>query len=212
MAAADPDTDRLLRMAREGNHSAGEQLLTRHRDRLRRMVDIRLDPRLASRVDPSDVVQETMADAARRLPQYLKDAPLPFYVWLRRLAQEHLADMYHHHIQTQKRTVTREAAGAGAMLPDESVMELAAQIIQSDATSPSGHVSRDEIRDRVHAALKHLGPRDSEVLVMRYLEQMSNAEIADALDITTGAVKMRHLRALERIHSQLGEQAREYLR
>ena len=72
MAAAGPDTDKLLQMAREGNLSAREQLLTRHRDRLWRMVDIRMDPRLASRVDPSDVVQETMADAARRLPEYLQ--------------------------------------------------------------------------------------------------------------------------------------------
>ena len=211
MAVADPETDRLLRMAREGNASAGVQLLARHRDRLRRMVDIRMDRRLSSRVDPSDIVQETMADAARRLPEYLQDAPLPFYAWLRRLAQEHLADAYSHHIQTQKRTVTREADGVGVRLPDDSVLELAAQIIKSD-TSPSGHVLRDEIRDQVHDALKQLDSQDSEVLVMRYVEQMSNSEIADALDITPGAVKMRHLRALERIHGRLGEQAREYLR
>ena len=58
----------------------------RYRDRLRRLVAVRLDPRLAARADASDVVQEALADAARKLDGYLRDRPIPFYPWLRQLA------------------------------------------------------------------------------------------------------------------------------
>ena len=76
-------TETLIRRAGEGDASAIPRLLTRHQPRLRRMIAIRLDPRLAARVDPSDVVQEALADAARRLPDYVRQPSHPFYPWLR---------------------------------------------------------------------------------------------------------------------------------
>jgi RNA polymerase sigma-70 factor (ECF subfamily) len=91
MRTANPDTEELLQRAASGDPQARQLLLTRHRKRLRRMVAVRLDPRLAARLDPSDVVQEALAAAARQLDAYLRDRPLPFYPWLRRLAWERLA-------------------------------------------------------------------------------------------------------------------------
>jgi RNA polymerase sigma-70 factor (ECF subfamily) len=85
-----PDTDQLLRRIAQGDVAARELLLARHRDRLRRMVALRLDPRLQARVDPSDVVQDTLAEADVKLADYARRRPLPFYPWLRRLAWEHL--------------------------------------------------------------------------------------------------------------------------
>ena len=90
MATTNPDTDLLLDRAAAGDGRARQELLARHRKRLRRMVALRLDRRLAARVDPSDVVQEALADAARKLDGYLRDRPLPFYPWLRQLAGERL--------------------------------------------------------------------------------------------------------------------------
>src|ERR1700757_2715447 len=92
------------------------ELLDRHRDRLRRMVAVRLDPRLAAGVDPSDVVQEALAKADAKLDRYLRERPLPFYPWLRQLAQERLIDLHRRHVQARRRSVTREEAAAG--LPD----------------------------------------------------------------------------------------------
>jgi len=81
----DPETEELLRNA-SGGGPAVDVLLERHRKRLRRMVTVRLDRRLAPLVAPSDVVQEALADASRKLNDFLRDRPLPFYPWLRRLA------------------------------------------------------------------------------------------------------------------------------
>src|SRR6516162_5862921 len=108
MKATQPDTDELLRAAEPGDGSARHRLLARHRSRLRQMVAVHLDRRLAARIDPSDVVQETLMDAARDLPDYLRERPLPFYPWLRQLAGERLAKFHERHLRTDKRSVTHE--------------------------------------------------------------------------------------------------------
>src|SRR5262245_4052170 len=113
----DADTDRLLAAAAAGDDAARGQLLARHRDRLVRAIARRLDRRLAARVDPSDVVQEALADADRKLPAYLRRRPLPFYPWLRRLALERLLRLYRRHVRAGKRSVTREHAGSAAVPP-----------------------------------------------------------------------------------------------
>jgi RNA polymerase sigma-70 factor (ECF subfamily) len=179
--------------------------LTRHRERLRRMVAVRLDRRLAARVDPSDVVQEALAEAARKLPEYLRQQPLPFYPWLRRLAWERLLKVQQRHIAAGKRSVTREVY---CPLADESALELA-RLVLAPGPSPSGHLILAELRDRVHAALARLSERDREVLVLRYLEQMATAEIAAVLGATIGSVKVRHLRALERLRALLANDSVE---
>jgi len=160
------------------------------------MVAFRLDRRLAARVDPSDVVQEALAEAAQKLSDYLVRRPLPFYPWLRQLALQRLVDLHRLHIQAQKRSVTREEVRA---LPqeDESALELADRLVGS-AGSPIGHVLRAELRTRVQAALLRIPPRDREVLILRHLEQLSIREMAAVLGIREGAVKTRHLRALQR--------------
>src|SRR5947199_6994432 len=94
----DGDTERLLQLAARGDAAARDRLLDRHRGRLRQAVARRLDPRLAARVDPSDVVQDALADADRKLAGYLRDRPLPFYPWLRRLALERLLELHRRHV------------------------------------------------------------------------------------------------------------------
>jgi RNA polymerase sigma-70 factor (ECF subfamily) len=205
MTHADIETDDLLERARRGDLAARQRLLALHRGRLRHMVAVRLDRRVAARVDPSDVVQEALADAARKLDGYLRDRPLPFYPWLRRLAWERLVKLHQRHIGAEKRSVTREEA---APLPEESAVELARCLVAPEI-SPSNAVLRRELQARVQAALAELPWRDREVLILRYLEQLSTAEVAAVLDITPGAVKLRHLRALERLRSQLGESGSE---
>jgi RNA polymerase sigma-70 factor (ECF subfamily) len=205
MSHAGADTEALIEQAAGGDADARQQLLVLHRDRLRQMVAFRIDRRLAARVDPSDVVQEALADAAQKLDGYLGTRPLPFYPWLRRLAWERLVKLHQRHIGAGRRSVTREEA---APLPDESAVELARRLA-SPGTSPSHAAQRLELQGRVQAALSGLPERDREVLVLRYLEQLSLAEIAAVLEITPGAVKLRHLRALERLRGLLGNDLAE---
>ena len=87
-------------------------------------------------------------------------------------------------------------------LPDESAAELAARLVTS-ATSPTQQAQRKEQRERVRRALERLAERDREVLVLRNLEQLPVADTAAVLGISAGAVKVRHLRALERLRALL---------
>jgi RNA polymerase sigma-70 factor (ECF subfamily) len=203
----DVDTEQLLRRARQGDGDARDQLLARHRQRLREAIAVRLDRRLAPRVDPSDVVQETLAEAARRLPDYLRDRPLPFYPWLRQLALERLIDLHRHHVRAGKRSVEREERSLPP-LPDESATALAQRLF-ARGSSPSARLRRREVAGRVQAALLQLAERDRELLVLRHLEQMSTRDIAAVLGLSEGAVKMRLLRALERMRLLLNDLAED---
>src|SRR5262245_48665655 len=124
MTALEPDTEELLRRSAAGDPAARGALLQRHRGRLRRMVAVRLDPRL----DPSDVVQEALAEADRRLDAYARARPLPFYPWLRQLAADCLAEAHRRHLRAARRAVGREEAGAVG-LPDASAEELAERLL-----------------------------------------------------------------------------------
>jgi RNA polymerase sigma-70 factor (ECF subfamily) len=201
MTPTQPDTEELLAQAAAGDATARDGLLARHRDRLCKMIACRLDRRLAARIDPSDVVQEVLAEANDKLERYLRERPLPFYPWLRELASERLITLHRRHVKAAKRSVRREEPGLLA-LPDESLADLAERLVTS-ATSPSQRVARQERRQLVQQALARLPERDREVLVLRHLEQLSVEDTAAVLGIGPGAVKMRHVRALERLRALL---------
>jgi RNA polymerase sigma-70 factor (ECF subfamily) len=198
---SDNDELELLRAAEDGDDAAGQQLLARHRNRLRQMVAVYLDRRLAARIDPSDVVQEALADAARGLSGYLRERPLPFYPW--QFARQRLMQVHRHHIQARRRSVEREVPWVLA-LPDRSAIALADRLMAS-GTSPSRRLIRDELRRRVQSALDRVAPGDREILVMRHLEEMSAVEIGAILGITEGAVRVRLLRSLTRLRALLDD-------
>jgi RNA polymerase sigma-70 factor (ECF subfamily) len=206
-AAGQPDTHELLDRAGRGDDAARQLLLERHRDRLRRMVAVRLDGRLAPRVDPSDLVQETLAEAAVRLSGFLRDRPLPFYPWLRQIAWDRLVAAHRRHLHAGRRSVARERPWS-VPLPDKSVGQLANRLV-AGGTSPSERLIRAEMRDRLKGVLDRMPPRDREVLVMRHLEQMDIAEIAAVLGITVAAVMTRHTRALVRLRGLLDDERPE---
>jgi RNA polymerase sigma-70 factor (ECF subfamily) len=194
------DTQALVGRIAAGDADAVGLLLARHRARLRHMVKVRLDDRVAARVDPSDVVQEALFDAARRLPDYALAPPLPFYPWLRQIVWDRLADLHKRHLRVQKRSVPREEPLLA--LSDRSAIELARRLIDP-RPGPSGQLLRREQRQRVQAAVARLDEADREILVLRHLEQMPVAEIAALMNISEGAVKMRRLRAVERLRELL---------
>src|SRR5215468_2700071 len=154
MLPANPDTEQLIEQASRGDAAAREKLLVRHRDRLCHMVQVRMDRRLAARIDPSDVVQEALVDAAGKLTDYLRRRPLPFYPWLRRLAWERLVALHRRHVRAGRRSVTREEPALP--LPDESALELADRLA-AGGSSPSARLRHDELRARLHEALARLG-------------------------------------------------------
>lgn len=201
--SGEESTDRLIERASAGDADARAALLLHHEARLRRMVSYRMDPRMGPRIDPSDVVQEALLDAHRKLPEYLRTRPLPFYPWLRRIAWERLVNLQLKHIHAEKRSVRREAPDALG-LSDRSAAALAMRLVAS-GTSPSGRVIRKEMMERVRRAMEELSERDREVLILRHLEQLSIDEIAAVLGMSAGAVKVCRLRALERLRARLAD-------
>jgi RNA polymerase sigma-70 factor (ECF subfamily) len=203
MLSETPDTVLLIEKAARGDDRARHDLLVRHRARLRQMVAVRMDRQLAARIDPSDVVQDALVEAQRTMDDYLERRPLPFYPWLRRLAWERLIQLHRQHVKAGRRSLLRER-DIEPGLPDQSAMLLADRLIFG-GTSPSRHVIREETRDRVRAALDGLAPHDREVLVLRFLEQLSTAETAVVLGLGEGAVKSRLMRAVVRFRKLLDD-------
>src|SRR5262249_38077670 len=150
--STDPGTELLLRDAARGDAEALRILLNKHRERLRRMVALRLDARLAARVDASDIVQETLADAARKLDDYARVRPLPFYLWLHRLAAERLVQAHRRHLWSQARGVAREEL-AVFFWPGGSAGPLADRLVASDPT-PGQALVREEQRQLLLAVLE----------------------------------------------------------
>src|SRR6516162_4427124 len=196
------ETKRLLRNAAQGDRDGWGRLLEQHRDRLRRMLGLRLDPRLQGRVDASDVLQETYLEASARLPEYLRNPTMPFFLWLRFLAGQKLVTLHRHHLGTQMRDAGREVSLYRGRLPETSSAALAAQLLGHDAR-PSEAAARAELKIRLQEALNGMDPLDREVLALRHFEQLSWAETAQTMEITEGAASKRYVRALKRLKTIL---------
>ena len=197
-----PETQDLLNQARQGEADAVERLLTAHREPLRRMIDLRLDPALAARVDASDVVQDVLLEAHRRLTDYLRNPTLPFRLWLRHIAKDHIIDAHRRHRQAQRRSLDREQRIVPAVLADHSSFELAGQLLDQELT-PASAAIRHELQRRLDAAIATLDEDDRDIILMRHGEQLSNQEVALALGLTEAAASMRYLRAVRRLRAIL---------
>jgi RNA polymerase sigma-70 factor (ECF subfamily) len=197
-------TEALLDRLRAADDQALGELFMLHRERLWRMLYVRLDDRLRSRLAPDDVLQETFLDVARRIGEYLAGPAVPFYVWLRFLTVQRLQMMQRAHLGAQMRDAGREVATARGGGPFASSESMAGQLV-SHLTSPSQAAIRRELQQRLRAALDEMDPLDREVLALRHFEELSNGEVAEVLGITKEAASKRHVRALKRLRDILGD-------
>jgi RNA polymerase sigma-70 factor, ECF subfamily len=185
-----------------GDREAIAELLGRYRDRLRRMVAVRLDPRLQGRVDASDVIQDGYMDAMRRLEEYILDPSVSFYVWLRFLVGQRVTEYHRRYLGRPGRDVGREVSIYRGAMPGASTGALAARLL-GKLTSPSQAAVRAERKLQLQEALNRMDPLDREILVLRHYEQMSNIDAAAALGLERAAASKRYTRALERLEKIL---------
>jgi RNA polymerase sigma-70 factor (ECF subfamily) len=204
MANNSSDPIDLIERARAGDAQALNEIFARHRDRLRRMVEMRLDRRLQARIDASDVIQDAYLEVATRLEQYLRNPELPLFLWLRLVVGERLATLHRHHLGTQMRDAGREVSLYREALPAASSAALAAQLLGKQ-TSPTQAAVRAERMLRLQEALNTLDPLDREVLALRHFEQLTRAETAQVLGIEEGAAAKRYIRALKRLKGILAD-------
>ncbi len=206
----EPDpTGKLLVGAKRGDESAIEQLLTRHRDALKRMIDMRLDKRVAQRVDVSDIVQEVLVEASRRLQIYLENPAMPFHLWIRQIAKDRIIDAHRRHRVSAKRSVDRERRLEVQGTLDASTIELAGQLLDPELT-PAAKATQREMALQVQACIEQLEDRDRDILLMRHYEQLTNQEVAVTLGLTEPAASMRYLRALKRLRSIIAGETSDF--
>ena len=200
-----PEADKtaeLLDLARGGDEAAVNQLIERHRNALRHLVRMRLDKKIQRRVDVSDVVQDVLIEANRRLQGYLENPAMPFHLWIRHIARDRIIDAHRRHRGSAKRSVDREQP---MVIPggfDQSSIILASQLMDGEKT-PAARTLEKELARRVEEAITELDDVDAEVIVMRHYEQLTNQEIAQALGLTEPAASMRYLRAVRRLRDML---------
>jgi RNA polymerase sigma-70 factor (ECF subfamily) len=200
-------TRSLLDRAAAGDAAAVDDLLAGHRESLRRAVELRLDPALARRVDASDIVQDVLLEANRRLRDYLKSPAMPFHLWLRHLAKDHVIDAHRFHRKAQRRSLDREQAVQAPAWAEASSVQLIAQLLDPERTPASAAVQQ-ELERKLQAAVAELDDADREVILMRHFEGLGNQDVAAALELSEAAASMRYLRALRRLRAVLiGESA-----
>lgn len=195
-------SEETLRRAAAGDAEALEVVFEGHRQRLRRMVQLRISPVLRGRIDASDVVQESFLEAWRRLDEYLEKPSLPFFLWLRFLARQKLFALHRKHAGVRARDPRREVALYHGTIPEASSEALASQLL-GHLPSPSEALERAELQMQLQEGLDALDPEEREILALRHFEQLTSAEAAREIGITEAAAAKRYLRALRRLKGLL---------
>ena len=189
----------LIQKALAGDETALASLFVGYRDRLRRMIRLRLDRRLSGRVDTSDVLQDAYLDVRERIGEYARDpAAMPFHLWLRLIAGQRQTDVHRHHLGAQMRDAGQEVSLHRGPFPQASWVSLAAQLL-GKMTSASHTAIRAEHKLIVQEAHNGMDPIDREVLALRHFEHLSNDETAQVLGLSKSAASNRYIRALKRL-------------
>ena len=191
------DTTDMLDRVAAGNPAALEHLLKLHRPYLKRVIEMRMEPALRTRVDASDVVQEAQVMIAKGIEQFIKQRPTSFRIWIRRKGLDQLRDQRRRHIGTMKRSVLVEQS-----ISDVSSFEIARRLLSN---SPSKILGQIELRERVYRLIEQLSEIHREVLVLRHAEELTNAEVAELLDIDPNTARQRYGRALQKLHRLFAE-------
>ena len=198
MRADTRTNEELLDAACHGDENALAVLVERHRDRLERMVRLRMDRRLQGRVDPADVVHEACLAVRDKFSQYIAEARLPFFLWLRQEVGQTLLDVHRSHLGPQMRDAGQEVSLHRGALPQVTSLSLAEHLL-GKLTTASHAAMRVELKIRVQEALNTMDPQDREMLILRHFEELSNSEAAQVLEIKPSAAVNRYVRALKRL-------------
>jgi RNA polymerase sigma-70 factor (ECF subfamily) len=199
----DPDQDAVEQLKSQSfDPKALGEVWDLYRERLRRVVRLRLDRRLQGRVDPSDVLQEAFLDFQTRAAEYAQQPDMPFFLWLRFLTGQRLQLIHRHHLGTQKRDAGREVSLRRGAMPQATSVSLAAQLL-GRFTSVTQAVQRAEMQLILQEAINAMDPLDREILALRHFEELSNDQTAQVLGIKPSAASSRHVRALKRLRESL---------
>lgn len=201
-----PDHAEIIRRLKTDREEALAELYLLVRERLRRVIDFRLDYRLGGRVSQSDVLQETYVRAAQRIESYLKKPDMPFFVWLRLEANQRMHEIHRFHFGAEKRDIRREVKLQNKSDNGNTSVQLAAHIV-AKMTSASGLFQKAQQIEALEKTLSEMNETDREVIAMRHFEELSNVETAKVLGIGAEAASKRYIRALKRLKEIMQQHA-----
>ena len=177
--------------------------LTEHRARLLSLARLNLNPMLARRISPEDVVQETLAAACRKA-DFMRNRPdVPVYCKLRTILLQTITDLERKHLRSTKRDAYRELEIDGD--GDVSSPGLNWNMFADTVTGPLTQLARQDRYELLRKTMDSLPEHDREILELRHFDGMSNAECAETLHLTQKAASIRYVRALEHLKKQLIE-------
>ena len=202
MSSDSVETEALIRRVEGGDEAALCELFARYRDRLRRMVKLRMDRRLQGRLDASDVLQEAYLDVAKRAAEYRENPQMPVFLWLRLITGQRLMALHRQHLGAQMRNVGQEVSLHRGALPPASSISIAAMLL-GRITSPTRAARRAEMQERLQDILNAMDPIDREILTLRHFEELGNGETAQILGISKSAASSRYIRAVMRLKKEL---------
>ena len=202
MTIPSPDESALVQRLRHGDQAAMAELFEMNRERLLRMIAIRMDSRLKGRIDEADVLQEAFLTLSGKITSFAQYPDMSPYVWMRLTVQDRLIALHRRHIQAGKRDARREVSLSHKANSDDSSMDIADNLADS-FSSVGGKVARQEITRMVQETLAKMDERDREIILMRIFERMSNAEAAQALGLSANGASSRFSRAMDRLQRQV---------
>jgi RNA polymerase sigma-70 factor (ECF subfamily) len=195
--------EHLISRAALGDRLAFDRLLNRHRDELRKFVSLHFDERLRGRADESDVVQDASLAAYRRMKDFAKRRPMPFRIWLRKTALERLKDLRRQHL-AQCRDVSRQEPYPSS----DSRVSLQNKVHQQQ-TNPSSVAENSEAWQALLRAINSLPETEREVLLLCYVEQLSQSEAAFILEVSSKTISKWHTQAVQHLATVLHQGGEE---
>lgn len=163
-----------------------------HRERLLRLLALRMPAVLQRRLSAEDLLQESYLACGKRLDFLRENPEVPLYAKLRKIALQTLADVERYHLAAGKRDAMKETSAE-----TENSMEAWAQFADT-ITGPRTHLERLERQAMTRRVLQKLSANDREILELRHFEELGNAECAAVLGIEPKAASIRYVRALKR--------------
>jgi RNA polymerase sigma-70 factor (ECF subfamily) len=188
-----PRRDLILR-CKQGDEIALGELLERHRDWLKNMAMKSLNGRVSSRVDASDVVQQTLLSACNRIQQFTGTTSGEFAAWLQRIHERNIQDALRRHLDAGKRSMNKETA-----LPHGDHGE---SVAAQHESTPSQHAIRLERAEQLLQMLDALPADQAEAVRLRHLEGWSLAQLTEHFGRSTDSVASLLKRGLENLRQR----------
>lgn len=194
----------LIDQAVDGDRAALERLMLFYYDRVQARIARKLPGWLRGAVASEDILQQAFFDVFRGISSFRPQGKYAFYRWLVTIADHRLQDAIKAERAAKRGGAARiNAAEIGLDSTDDLI-----DLLAGPTRTPSRSAAHHEVTQAIQAALPHLKDDYRTVIDLRYAQGLPVADVARAMNKTEHAVHKLCRRALDRLHTILGETTR----